>query len=303
MGRQSERQHRVPADVRRPGRDRRGLRVGEARGEAAGREQPPVPGLDGAARRDRRLQRGRGLLHALHRVAEPARRAHGDLPYLPRAGEPDPGGVAGRRRRLRAQGRHVPRRCPGDVGVAPAAAPGEMGREPRRKHADRPSWPRDGLLRRARARRERQDRRAAQQEPVPDGRLFRQCRARRRRLLAALRAAGLRHPDHAHHVARPVHQHVAERALSRRRPARGRLFHGAPDRARRPRDRHGRGGNPPPQSHSDGEAALHDAHSLGLRQRRVHPPDGPLHRARRPRRVSRRARRRRKSAASCAAAR
>ncbi len=65
---------------------------------------------------------------------------------------------------------------------------------------------------------QRQDRRAAQQEPVPDGRLFRQCGARRRRLLAALRAAGLRRPDHAHHVARPVHQHLAERALSRRRP-------------------------------------------------------------------------------------
>ena len=86
-------------------------------------------------------------------------------------------------------------------------------------------------------------------------------------------------------------------------PSGGRLFHGAPDRACRARDRHGRSRNPPPQSHSDGEAALHDADPLGLRQRRVHPPDGPLHRARRSRRVSRRARRQRKSAASCAAAR
>ena len=87
------------------GCDRRGLRQGEARGEAAGREQPPVAGVDGAARRHRRLQFGRGLLHALHRLAESARRADGAVAYFPRAGEPDPGGVAGRRRRLRAQGR------------------------------------------------------------------------------------------------------------------------------------------------------------------------------------------------------
>ena len=36
--------------------------------------------------------------------------AHGDLAHLPRAGEPDPRRLAGRRRRLRPQGRAVPRR-------------------------------------------------------------------------------------------------------------------------------------------------------------------------------------------------
>ena len=35
-------------------------------------------GVDGAAHRDRRLQRGRRHLHALYLVAESARRAHGD---------------------------------------------------------------------------------------------------------------------------------------------------------------------------------------------------------------------------------
>ena len=42
--------------------------------------------------------------------------------------------------------------------LAPA---GEMARHPQREHAQRPSRPRDGLLRRARARRARQDPRAA----------------------------------------------------------------------------------------------------------------------------------------------
>ena len=75
---------------------------------------------------------------------------------------------------------------------------------------------------------------APQQKPVPDGRLLRRRGARGRCVLAAVRAAGLRHPDHAHHVARPVHEHVAKRPLSRRRPARSRLLYGAADRARGP---------------------------------------------------------------------
>ena len=37
--------------------------------------------------------------------------AHGALAHLPRAGEPDPRGVARRRRRLRPEGRLLPRRC------------------------------------------------------------------------------------------------------------------------------------------------------------------------------------------------
>ena len=71
----------------------------------------------------------------------------------------------------------------------------------------------------------------------------------RRRVLDPLRAGGLRHPDHAHHVAGPVHQHLAERTLSRRRPPGGRLLHRAADRARGQRHRHRPGRNPPPQSH------------------------------------------------------
>ena len=130
LGRQSERQQRVPADVRRPGRDRCGLRQGQARRQAAGREQPAVAGGDGAARRHRRLQRRRGFHHALHGFAKSARRAHGDSPRLPRAGEPDPRGLARRRRRLRPQGRAVSRRSAGAVGGAQAAPAGEMARHP-----------------------------------------------------------------------------------------------------------------------------------------------------------------------------
>ena len=118
---------------------------------------------------------------------------------------------------------------------------------------------------------------AALQVAVPDGRLFRRRGARRRRLLDPLRAGRLRHPDHAHHVAGRVHQHLAERAVSRRRPPGGRLFHGAADRARRQRHRHRPRRNPPPQSHPEKQAALHHADALGLRLGRVRPPDGPVH--------------------------
>ena len=54
----------LPPDVRQQGRDRRGIRQGQARREAAGRDQPHFAGGDGAACRHWRLQRGRQFLHA-----------------------------------------------------------------------------------------------------------------------------------------------------------------------------------------------------------------------------------------------
>ena len=83
-------QHRVPPDVRQCRGHRSGLRQGQARGEAARREQPAVARLDGAASRDRRLRGGDRPVHAALGLAESARRAHGDLAHLPRAGESDP---------------------------------------------------------------------------------------------------------------------------------------------------------------------------------------------------------------------
>ena len=56
VGRQPGRQQRLPPDVRQQGGDRRGLRRRQARRQAPRREQPAVAGLDGAARRDRRLR-------------------------------------------------------------------------------------------------------------------------------------------------------------------------------------------------------------------------------------------------------
>ncbi len=82
--------------------------------------------------------------------------AHGDVAHFPRAGDPGPGRFARRRRRLRSE-EHLPRRRAGAVGVAPHSPPGEMGRLAIGKHVDRPLRARDRVLRRARARRARQD--------------------------------------------------------------------------------------------------------------------------------------------------
>ena len=150
---------------------------------------------------------------------------------------------------------------------------------------------------------QRQDSRPALEIAVPDGRLLRRRGARRRRLLDPLRARRLRHPDHAHHVAGRVHQHLAERAVSRRRPPGGRVLHGAADRARRQRHRHRPRRDPPPQSHPREQAALHHADALGLRLRRVRPPDGPLHGEQRLEGLRRAPARTRRRTASCAAAR
>ena len=118
-------------------------------------------GVDGAAHRDRRLQRRGRRLHALYLVAESAWRAHGDRAHLPCQREPGARGRARRRRRLRPEGRRVPGRRAGDVGLEEAAPPGEMGRDALGKHDDRPHRPRSRQLRRARARREGQDPRAS----------------------------------------------------------------------------------------------------------------------------------------------
>ena len=231
--------------------------------------------------------------------------AHGAVAHLPCAGEPDPRGLARRRRRLRPEGRTVPRRSAGDVGVAQAAPPGEMGRDPQRKHA-RPtitaarwsitaSWRSTSTARFSALR---------SKCAVPDGRVFRRRGARRRRVLDPLRAGGLRHPDHAHHVAGRVHQHLAERAVSRRRPPGGRLLHGAADRARRQRqigiDRAEiRRRNLIPDSKLPYTTPTHWVYD----SRRVRPPDGPVHGEQRLEGLRRAQDANRRRTASCAAAR
>ena len=160
----------------------------------------------------RRLQRGRRSLHALHRLAESARRAHGDVAHLPRAGEPDP-----RRSRPTSAAASASRAAPFPDDALVLWASRKLRRPVKwvatriGEHADRSSRPRDGLLRRARARRAAARFSALRaQVPVPARRLFRRRGAGGRRLLGPLHAGGLRHPDHAHHVAGPVHQHLAD---------------------------------------------------------------------------------------------
>ena len=117
-----------------------------------------APSRDGAARRDRRLQRGRGPLHALHhhrriRTARAWRCRH--VFHVPenqiRVVSPDVGGGFG------LKGGPFP----DDALVLWASR--QLGRPVKwvatrsREHADRPPRPRDGLLRRDGARRERQD--------------------------------------------------------------------------------------------------------------------------------------------------
>ena len=194
----------------------------QARRQAPRREQPAVARLDGAARRHRRLQRRDRRDYTLYAASQNPHGARMEVSHIFHVPEnrirvvsPDVGGGFG------LKGGFFPEDGLVDVGGAQAPPAGEVGLDPQREHAQRSSRPRDGLLRRARARRARQDpRRCARKSPVPDGRLFRRRGARRRRVLDPLRAGRLRHPDHAHHVAGRVHQHLAERAVSRRRPAR-----------------------------------------------------------------------------------
>ena len=138
--------------------------------------------------------------------------------------------------------------------------------------------------------------------PVPARRLFRRRSAGGGRILAALHSGGLRHPDHAHHVAGPVHQHVAVRALSRRRSSRGGLFHGAADRARGARDRHRSRRDPAAQPDPAEQAALRHADAMELRQRRVRAPAWTSASSSATGRALRHARRPRRRTASCAAA-
>jgi CO/xanthine dehydrogenase Mo-binding subunit len=67
---------------------------------------------------------------------------------------------------------------------------------------------------------------------------------------------------------RRLHQHAADRCLSRRRAAGSLLRAGAARRSRRARDGHRSGGNPPAQSHPRRGHAVQDAHRADLRRRR-----------------------------------
>ena len=164
---------------RRQGGDRRGLRPRRRRGHAGDGLPARAPGADGDLRRGRRLRPGRRQADALRDHPGAARPPHAVRAGRRHPGAQDPGHLAGHRRRLRQQGRHLPRlrlrrrrldrhRPAGEVGGGPLREPdvhlvrprlphagrdrGDQGRQdPRRPHAT--CWPTTARSTRPRSRR------------------------------------------------------------------------------------------------------------------------------------------------------
>ena len=173
---------------------------------------------------------------------------------------PDVGGGFG------LKGGVFPDDAPGAVGLAQAAPPGEMGRDAQRKHAQRSSRPRDGLLRRACARRARQDSGAARAS-----RLFQMGAY----FVGAALAAGafsIRFVPEAydiqtmHIMSQGVFTNTSQSGPYRGagRPEAAYFMERLIEHAARA-DRHGSRRNPPPQPDPAEQAALHHADALGLR--------------------------------------
>ena len=117
------RQSDLRLGARRRQGDRCGARQGRARHPADHRQQPARSQRHGAARRAWRLRQGRGPLHLLDDVAEPASRAAGDERLLQcRAGEQAAGHRAGCRRRLRLEDLHLSGRGRLPLGLQEAPA-------------------------------------------------------------------------------------------------------------------------------------------------------------------------------------
>ena len=214
-----------------------GLRRGRPCDAARASQQPPRRRRDGAARRDRLLRREERALHlpcrlpGRVRAARPARRD-------PRR----PAGQAARahrqcRRLVRHEGAGLSRIRPHAARRAPARAAGQVDRRALDELPLRQPRPRPREGRRARARRRGPLPRAAAHRHRQHGRL-----SRRGGAADADAQCGQEHGERLPHAADRgldevrVHQHELRDRLSRRRPARGQLLHGAADRRRRPRD-------------------------------------------------------------------
>ena len=116
---------------------------GRARHHDAHRQQPAGAQRHGAARGARPLRQGRGSLHLLDDLAEPACRAAGDERLLQcRAGKQAARHRARCRRRLRLEDLHLSGRDRLPVGVEEDRRAGQMGGRPHRKLPDRRAWPR-----------------------------------------------------------------------------------------------------------------------------------------------------------------
>ena len=239
--------------------DRRGVRRRRACDKTRHRQHPRRRGVDGAARGACGLRQGERALHAAGADA-------GRLRQQGHAGE-NP-------QRAERQGSHPDRQCRrlvrheerqlSRIHLHPAcgegAGPsGEMDRRALDQLPLRQPWPRAAHPRRTRARCRRQVPRGA-----PAG--LRQSRRLHHRRRAGPAVAQHRQESRErlpHAAARRRHQdgsdqHHADGRLSRRRPARGQLLHGAADRPRRRRDGH--------QPADLAQAQLHQAVATAVRR-------------------------------------
>ncbi len=247
-----------------------GLRRGRPRHPARDRFQPHHRQSHGAALGDRRLRSQDRALHPACRLPGrdgPARR--------PGQGRAEPATRQGARadRQCRRLVRHE---VPGLSGIRPAAArleaagpAGEMDRRTLRELFERPSRPRSPAHRRAGAR---------QGGPLPRRAAHRHRQCRRLHLSADARDhqrgeechRRLQDAGDGSEFQGRLHQHHADRRLSRRRPARGQLLYGAADRHRGARNGHRPGRATAAQPHRARADALQGAVGHELRFGRVH---------------------------------
>ena len=133
-------------------------------------------------------------------------------------------------------------------------------------------------------------------------RLYRGRRRHPDHLFAKARLNRLRYPGGVGHEQSRFHQYRADRALSRRRPPRGCLHHGAPRRSGSARDAHRSGGIAQKEPDPFRRLSLSDAHRLDLRHRELRRGDGQMPSPCRLGRLRRSTRRTAKPQANCAAA-
>src|SRR6516165_721060 len=185
-----------------------------------------------------------------------------------RAGKPHPGHCPRCRRRLRHEGPALPgggRRRLGGAAHRPAS---QVDPDPRRGAPRRRRRPRsDRRTGRTGARRRRPHSRAALDRHAQCRRLYRGRRRDPAAVFTEARLDRVRHPGGFGNQPAGADQHGADRALSRRRPARGELPDRAPDRSGSARDAARSCRTSPPEP--DRQLPLSDQDRLDLRQRQL----------------------------------
>ena len=208
-----------------------GVRRGRSRRRADLRQPAHRQLPDGAALGRRVLRRGGGFLHADFRQPGRPRAAHGAGGKLRAAAGEGPLRLPRRRRRLRAAQQSLSRAGRDPVGGEARRPSGEMDQRPLGILPHRLCGPRSGHHGAARADQRRPHHRLSRRSHRHLRRADRDLCAAEQRL--SRRHHGLRHPADAHALPLGDDQHRADRAVPRRRPARGDAGAGAADRSRR----------------------------------------------------------------------